>query len=290
MSETRERDDISGTETTGHSWDGIKELNTPLPRWWLWIFYATIVFSLGYVIAYPAIPLINSATTGVLGWSSRAELTQEVDEARAAQKTFLDQIEQIDVTDIQSDPTLTQFAVAGGSSAYKVYCVQCHGSGAAGGPGYPNLNDDDWIWGGSVEDIYITLLHGIRWEVNDETRISEMPAFGRDGLLSREEIADVSHYVLSMSGQEADAEAALRGIALYDEQCAACHGVDGEGVRDLGGPRLSDAIWLYGGSYGEVVAQISNPQQGVLPSWGERLGDLTVKQLAVYIHSLGGGE
>lgn len=286
----KEIDDISGVETTGHEWDGIKELNNPMPRWWVTTFYITIVWAIGYTILYPAWPGISGATAGVLGWSSRADLAADSQAAKAEQAVYLDRLETADVQTIAADPELVQFAVAGGSSAYKVYCSQCHGSGHAGGGGYPNLNDDDWIWGGSLEAIETTLLHGIRYETDENTRLSEMPRFGVDELLTREEISDVAWFVRELSGQEADQQAAERGATTYADQCSFCHGDAGEGLADLGAPNLSDAIWLYGGSHQELVAQISNPQQGVMPGWGERLGETTVKQLAVYIHQLGGGE
>ncbi len=279
-------DAVTGVETTGHEWDGLKELNNPLPRWWLWTFYATIVWSIGYMILYPAIPGFN----GILGWTSRGQHAQEMERAQEAQSVWLDRIEQADIAEIASDPELVQFAVAGGSSAFKVYCVQCHGSGAAGGGGYPNLNDDDWIWGGSLEEIAWTVRHGVRQEADFDSRFNDMPAYGRDGLLSREEISDVAWYVRQISNQEFDAAAASRGAETFEIECSACHGVDGEGVPELGGPAVNDAIWLFGGEHAQIVAQITNPQMGVMPGWGARLGETTVKQLAVYVHQLGGGQ
>lgn len=283
-------DEVTGMETTGHTWNGIGELNTPLPRWWLWTFYATVLFSIGYTIAYPAWPLINTATTGVLGWSSRGELAKSMEAADAAQANRIAAIEATDVTDILADSDLRTFAIAGGSAAYKVNCVQCHGSGAQGSRGYPNLNDDDWIWGGSADEIYQTILHGIRFEADDDTRFGEMPAFGSDELLTREQVSDVAWYVRQLSDQEFDQQAAARGEELFVDNCAACHGDVGEGIRETGGPNLSDAIWLYGGDHAEIVAQINRPSHGVMPGWKDRLNDVTLKQLAVYVHSLGGGE
>jgi cytochrome c oxidase cbb3-type subunit 3 len=289
-SNQRTIDQHSGVETTGHDWDGIKELNNPMPRWWLWTFYATIVFALGYMIAYPAWPGISTASKGLLGWSSRGDLQASIEEATAAQSVFLDKLNAIDVSEIQADPTLTQFAVAGGNAAFKVNCVQCHGSGAEGFPGYPNLNDDDWIWGGTVEDIHTTLLHGIRHVQDDDTRLSDMPAYGRDEILDPQQISDVAWYVRKISDEETDTVAAVRGEVVYADNCAVCHGEMGEGIRELGAPRLSDAIWLYGGEFDQIVSQIKLPKQGVMPAWGDRLNEATVKQLAVFVHSLGGGE
>lgn len=289
MSE-KEIDSVTNVETTGHEWDGIKELDNPLPRWWLWVFYATIVFSIGYCIYYPAIPLIEGATEGVAGYSSRGELQAEMDEVEAGRSEMLEQIRQTDVAEIQADPELARFATAGGASAFKVYCSQCHGSGAQGTAGYPNLNDDDWLWGGSIEQIALTIRHGVRYEEDDDTRYSEMPAFGRDQLLPREDVLASAHYVRSLSGLDHDQGALEDGARVYAENCAACHGEDGLGNKELGAPNLADALWLYGDSQQEIVSQVNNPKHGVMPGWGDRLGDALVKQLAVYVHGLGGGE
>lgn len=292
MARNIEKDHVTGTDTTGHEWDGIKELNTPLPRWWLWTLYATIIWAIGYVIAYPAIPLISSNTKGLLGYSSRADVAAEIAVAREGQKQWLEKISAASLEDIAKDPGLLQFARAGGAAAFKVNCVQCHGAGAAGSAGYPNLNDDDWIWGGTLDQIHTTLVNGVRFAGNDDTRVSEMPPFGGEGGLKPEQIADAANYVLSLSATEGvDATAAARGKAVYaEQQCAACHGEDGKGNRELGGPNLTDAIWLYGGEAKAVMAQISKPRHGVMPAWGGRLDATTIKQLAVYVHSLGGGE
>ncbi|WP_026479570.1 cytochrome-c oxidase, cbb3-type subunit III [Ahrensia sp. 13_GOM-1096m] len=290
MSENNETDDITGVETTGHEWDGIKELNNPLPRSWLWGLYGTIVFSIGYVIAYPALPLINSSTAGLLGWSSRQNVANDIAALEQGRESLGQDLVATDLNKISGNPDLMQFALAGGNSAFKVYCSQCHGAGAAGGGIYPNLVDDDWIWGGTVDDIYLTLKHGIRYETDEDTRYSQMPNFGADGILERDAIKDAAWYVRSISGQEADLEAAERGAIVYQDNCAACHGDSGEGMHDLGAPALNDAIWLYGGSHEEIVAQISKPKQGVMPAWGDRLSEATIRQLALYVHRLGGGE
>jgi cytochrome c oxidase cbb3-type subunit 3 len=279
----------TGFHTTGHEWDGIRELNRPLPRWWLWTFYATIVWAVGYMIAYPSIPLIRGNTEGVLGVSSRQDVANDIAAAKAAQAGRLEQIATLPLEDIRADADLSRFAISGGRSAFLVNCVQCHGSGAAGSPGYANLNDDDWIWGGTLESIYHTIAYGIRSD-HPDTHISEMPAFGADGLLTRTEIASVADYVLSMGGQEHNADSALAGQQVYADNCASCHGDSGEGSRDLGAPRLSDAISLYSGARDGIIAQITQPRHGVMPAWIGRLDDTTIKQLALYVHALGGGE
>ena len=287
---SRERDEISGTETTGHEWDGIKELDTPMPRWWLWTFYGCIAFALGYVIVYPAWPLVNGATPGLLGYSSRADLLKDVDVARTAQSAQLERVKSLPLEEVRKDADLLQFAVAGGRAAFRVNCIQCHGSGAAGGKGYPNLNDDDWLWGGTLDQIHTTLQHGVRFTADPDTRQSPMPAFGADEILTPEQINDVSEFVLKLSGQTFDAAAATRGTAVFAENCAACHGDAGEGKQEFGGPRLTDAIALYVSDKASIVAQVNKPRQGVMPAWSARLDEVTIKQLAIYVHSLGGGE
>lgn len=285
-----EKDDVTGVDTTGHEWDGIKELNNPMPRWWLWTFYATIVWAIGYCIAFPAWPLIENATPGVLGYSSRAEVAKDISFARAQQADLIAAVETNSLAEIRQDPGTFSFAVSGGRAAYLVNCSQCHGSGATGSAGYPNLNDDDWLWGGSPDAIYQTLRNGIRYERNDDTRYSLMPAFGQDGLLDKQQISDVTQYVLKLAGQKHDAGQSSAGANLYEENCAACHGDTGQGDPTQGAPNISDPIWLYGGSAPEIEQQIHAPKHGVMPAWDFRLRDSTLKQLAIYVHSLGGGE
>lgn len=280
----KEIDEITGTETTGHEWDGIKELNTPMPRWWLWTFYATIVWGIAYMIAYPSVP----GFSGLLNYSSRASVADEMAVAEQMQSQFVDRIAQMPLEEISSDPDLLQFAVAGGSAAYKVNCVQCHGSGAQGSPGYPNLNDDSWLWGGDINAIYHTIAHGVRFDADPDTRFSEMPAFG--DLLDRQEIREAAAYVVSLTGEPADPSMVEAGSVIYADNCAVCHGETGQGDVEFGAPSLADALWLYGGTEPEIAAQIANPTHGVMPGWAERLGDPVIKQLAVFVHSLGGGQ
>ena len=286
----REKDDVTGTETTGHEWDGIKELDTPMPRWWLWTYLACVIFSLGYVIAYPAWPLVHGATPGLLGFTSRGALADELGRARAQQKGQRDQIAALSLEDIRKDPQMLEFAVAGGKAAFRINCTPCHGSGAAGGKGYPNLSDDDWLWGGTLDQIHATLQHGIRYMTDSDTRQSLMPSFGADGILKPEQINDVAEFVLKISGQENDGAAAGRGATVFKDNCASCHGDAGQGNRELGAPKLTDAITLYVSDKASIVAQINKPRQGVMPAWGARLDEVTIKQLAIYVHELGGGE
>ncbi len=282
-------DEFSGVETTGHEWDGITELNNPMPRWWLWTFYLTIIFSIGYVIYYPAIPLITEETKGISGITTRSNLGLELAAAKAAKAGLITKVEEASVEEIAGDAELRRFAISAGSSLYKINCVQCHGSGAQGAPGYPNLNDDDWLWGGDLDAIYETIAHGVRDEQDDDTRISDMPAFGKDELLEKEQIGEIAEHVLKISDFEFNAEKAAKGAPLYAENCASCHGEDGKGDSEFGAPNLADALWLYAGSRDDIIAQINSPKHGEMPAWQKRLGDVAIKQLAVYVHNLGGG-
>jgi len=284
-----EVDDVTGYATTGHEWDGIRELNRPLPRWWLWTFYATIVFAIGYVVLYPGIPLIRGGTDGVLGYSTRATVEGEMALAREAQAGRLDQIANLPIEEIKANADLDRFAIAGGRSAFLVNCIQCHGTGAAGSKGYPNLNDDDWLWGGTLDEIYATIAYGIRSD-HPDTHYSEMPSF--DGMLTQAQMVAVANYVLSLSGKPNDAALVSEGAALYNEpsNCVSCHGEGGIGDRTLGAPALNDAIALRAATVDEIVAQMQAPKHGVMPAWSGRLSDTVVKQLALYVYSLGGGE
>ncbi|MEQ9175367.1 MAG: cytochrome-c oxidase, cbb3-type subunit III, partial [Alphaproteobacteria bacterium] len=275
--------------TSGHEWDGIRELNNPLPRWWTWTFYATIVFAIGYWVLYPSWPLINSYTEGVLGHSQRAEVMQAIASAQAAQSGLRQAVLQSSLEEIRQDGDLSQFAIAGGRSAFAVNCSQCHGQGAQGSAGYPNLNDDSWLWGGSLEAIETSIRFGIRSD-HPETRLNDMTAFGTLDILSREEIADVAAHVLALSGQTAadgfDQAAAERGAVVFAEQCVACHGPAGTGDRELGAPDLTDALWLYGGDRGSIIESVTNGRAGVMRAWIVRLDVVTVKQLGVGVHAV----
>jgi cytochrome c oxidase cbb3-type subunit 3 len=280
----------TGTATVGHQWDGIEELDTPMPRWWLLTFFACIVFAIGYAIVYPAIPLANSASKGLFGWSSHGDLDAELSAEAARQAPVKLALAQLPIDQLLGNPQLLRAAERGGRSAFKVHCVQCHGAGAAGSQGYPNLNDDDWLWGGDLATIQTTLINGIRHPGNDDTRVSQMPAFGRDEILQRAEIRDVVAHVRVISGQDEASAAAARGAALFEANCAVCHGAAGTGNREQGAPNLTDAIWLYGGDRASLTATIVNARAGAMPAWGNRLDPVTIKMLAAYVHSLGGGE
>ncbi len=280
-------DEATGTETKGHEWDGIEELDTPLPLWWLLTFYACIAFALGYVVVYPAIPLLNKGTEGIWGWTARGELAKDTVSAERQHGPLLSALAATPIESLLSNPQLMQQAVAGGKAAYLVNCVQCHGTGAGGSKGYPNLNDDDWLWGGDLKTLETTIVHGIRSPDDTATRVSLMPSFGRDAMLTSTQVGEVANHVLSLSGK---AQANAAGSVTFANNCAACHGPAGKGLRQFGAPNLTDAIWLYGSSKTDVTASIHAAHAGVMPAWGARLDAVTIKMLAAYVHSLGGGE
>lgn len=291
MVDRKRIDEATGTSTVGHEWDGIEELDTPMPRWWLWTFYATIVWALGYVILYPAWPMIHGATQGVLGWSSRAELSDELRADAARRAPVTSAIATTAIADLPAKPELMQAAVQGGGAAFRVHCVQCHGAGGAGLKKlYPSLTDDDWLWGGDLASIQYTITNGIRNPDHAETRTSQMPAFGRDGILDASQIADVVSYVRAISGQDKAGAASTRGAAIFAANCSVCHGPGGQGGRAVGAPKLTDAIWLYGGDRDSLTAAINQPRNGVMPRWNNRLDPATIKMLSAYVYSLGGGE
>lgn len=281
-------DEVSGVSTTGHEWDGIKELNNPLPRWWIWTFYATIIWAIGYTIAYPAWPLLHRATTGVLQYSSRVDIKNDLAAAEAAKADYVTAISSKSVDQILADENLRTFATAAGAAKFKVNCIQCHGSGATGSKGFPNLNDDDWLWGGKITDIQQTIAHGIRFAADPDTRISEMTSF--KDMLEPGQIADVASFTASLSGLPADAAKVEAGRSVFADNCASCHGETGKGNRELGAPDLTDAITLHVASEADIEQQIQSPKNGVMPAWQQRLGETSVKELATYIYSLGGGE
>ncbi|ARQ00530.1 cytochrome-c oxidase, cbb3-type subunit III [Pseudorhodoplanes sinuspersici] len=287
---TRVVDKVTGTETTGHEWDGIRELNTPLPRWWLWTFYMTIIWSIGYWIVYPTWPLVSSYTSGLLGWQSRQAIIDDLAALKTQRASMVDRIAETPLQEILSDQTLIDFARAQGRTAFADNCAPCHGAGGGGAKGYPNLNDDDWLWGGKLDDIAFTIRHGVR--SNDaDTRMGSMPAFGRDKILSRPDILAVTDYVRSLSSLAVPANANLAvGKKVFADNCAACHGDAGKGNREIGAPDLTDQIWLYGSDRNTIIEGLMNGRGAVMPAWGQRLDDTTIKSLTVYVHTLGGGQ
>lgn len=296
MARNIEKDALSGVDTTGHEWDGLKELNNPLPKWWLYIFYVCIAWSIVYYVLYPAWPLGKTYTKGLLGWSMRQELADNMVAAKAGQAKYLTAIAAKSVDEIQKDKDLMSFAMAGGRSVFNENCAACHGAGGQGAKGFPTLADDVWLWGGTTADIYKTIQHGIRADDAD-TRATVgvgMTAFGKDGILTKEQIDQVSDYILSLNKKPADAAKAAAGAKVFEENCVACHGDKAQGSlaagMDVGAPPLIQANWLYGGDKATLVETLTNGRAGVMPAWAKRLDDSTIKQLAVYVHNLGGGK
>ena len=287
MSE-RKIDEETGVETTGHSWDGIEELNNPLPRWWLWTLYLCIIWGIGYTIAYPAWPMISSATSGAMGWSSRALVAEDIASHDAQNADLVTALLAADMATLPENADLNRYAIARGGSVFRAQCSQCHGSGAAGAVGYPNLLDNDWLWGGSMENIQLTIAHGVRNETDDDARWSEMPTFG--DIFEKAEIEATVEYVISLSHPENAGPLAQAGAELFADNCASCHGDAGLGDQDMGAPNLADAIWLYGGDRGSLTDTITNARFGVMPAWGQRLKDADIRAVSAYVHALGGGE
>jgi cytochrome c oxidase cbb3-type subunit III len=282
-------DSSTEVETTGHEWDGITELNEPLPKWWLWTFYATVVWAIGYWLLMPAWPLVSTYSKGLLGYSQRERVAEQVAEAKTEKSVYRDKLATLDLAVINNDPELLSFALAGGEAAFGDNCAPCHGRGAQGAFGYPNLRDDSWLWGdGTLAAIHKTILHGIR-SGDPDTQSNQMPAFGRTGVLNEAQIADVAEFTLSLSGKSDDKAADERGAKVFATTCTPCHGADGKGNPQLGAPNLTDELWLYAGDKQTIMADIRNGRGGVMPAWITRLDPETIKELAIYVHSLGGG-
>lgn len=274
--------------TTGHSWDGIEEFDNPMPRWWLWTFYATIIWGVAYAVAYPAWPLISGATTGLLGYSTRAEVAADIKRFEDANAPIEAKLVATDLTQIAADPELANYTQNAGAAVFKTWCAQCHGAGAAGAKGFPNLLDNDWLWGGSVEDVHTTITHGIRNTTDADARFSQMPAFGE--MLEKGDIQAVVNHVLSISRQEHDAALAAKGVQVFADNCASCHGDAGTGDREQGAPNLTDAIWLFGGDPATLTETVTKARFGVMPAWTGRLSEADIRAVSSYVHSLGGGE
>lgn len=283
-------DPVTGVATTGHEWDGVRELNMPLPRWWLWMFYACILWAIGYWILFPAWPLISTNTQGLLNWNARQVLLHDMAALKAQRAAMTDRITAASFDDILADQQMLGFARAQGRAAFADNCAPCHGAGGGGAKGYPNLIDDDWLWGGKIDEIAFTITHGIR-STSDQTHAGSMPAFGRDKILERPDINAVADYVLSLSGLPTAKGADLaRGKTVFAENCAVCHGDAGKGMQELGSANLTDAIWLYGSDRDIIIEAINQGRGNVMPAWGGRLDETTIKSLAVYVFTLGGGQ
>ena len=278
--------------TTGHIWDGIREYDNPMPRWWLWTFYICIAWAVVYMILYPAWPLVSGATPGILGHSTRGDVAREIQDFETRNEIWFQQLAGTEVAALRDDAELESFAVRAGSAVFAAQCSQCHGRGGGGvqAGGFPSLVDDQWLWGGTLEAIHETIAHGVRNEDDPLARWSEMPAFGVDGVLDEDEIDQVVEYVLAMSGQDHDAELASLGAEVFEWNCASCHMEDGSGNQDLGAPALNNQIWQYGGDRDTIRHTVTYSRFGVMPAFAGRLREAEIRAVAVYVHQLGGGQ
>lgn len=285
------KDPVTGQYTTGHEFDGIQELNTPLPRWWVRLFAVCIIWAIGYCVVYPSFPTLNGYWAGTFGWHARTQVAQDIEKAQSAKGVYLSKIASSSLDDIVKDKDLLNFAMAGGKSVFNENCAACHGVGGVGAYGYPTLTDDQWLWGGTLDDIHTTIAYGVR-NTNANSRQSEMPAYGGGEVLSADDLNSLAEYVLSLSKSSKDPTAAAKGQATFAERCAACHGEDGAGNQAVGAPALASGLWLYKATdqKAAIISQVQHPKHGSMPAWSERFDATTIKQLAVYVHSLGGGK
>jgi cytochrome c oxidase cbb3-type subunit 3 len=283
----RERDPLTGHSTTGHEWNGITELNTRVPRAVWFFIIITHVYALIAWIMLPSWPLVFTYTRGLLGIDQRETVEEEVAEARAARAAaWADRIEAEPPEAIRADPALMEVVRQTGPALFGDNCAVCHGTSAQGGPGFPNLVDGDWLWGGDFDTIMETMRVGIN-SAHPETRVGQMPAFGRDGILSRDDIRAVVAYVQSLP---AGASAEDPGASLFAENCASCHGEDAKGMADLGAPNLTDGTWIYGGDAQTLFQTVHDGRQGWMPAWENRLSPVDRKLLALYLLDLPGRE
>jgi cytochrome c oxidase cbb3-type subunit 3 len=290
-----EKDTLSGRTTTGHEWDGLKELNTPLPRWWLYTFFACIVAAAVIMLLYPSVPLGSTYFHGLLETSSRATVAADVQALQAQRAVFIDRLKTTPIAQVKDDKQLLAVALADGRIVFANNCQPCHGAGGEGRIGYPSLADDTWLWGGTLADIQRTVTYGIR-SGHEKARNSVMPSFGASALLTPGQIDALADYVWgAFYGHAGAGQDLSKGQALFAENCAICHGVNGEGNRTFGAPPLKSAVHLYGDAREAIVAQINNPHLGVMPSWEKKtnttgLDEASIKSVAIYVHALGGGE
>jgi len=282
-------DAATGVTTTGHEWDGIEELNNPLPRWWLWAWYASIIWAVAYWIMYPAWPLINSATPGLAGWNARSAVQVQLADLQKIREQTAMKIANASLEQIEQSPDLLSLARAQGRVAFADNCAPCHGAGGGGAVGYPNLNDDQWLWGGTLEEIQQTILYGAR-STDERGHAGNMPAFGRDGILTRAQISQVAGYVRVLAGIEQPGPTTEQAKEIFMANCAACHGEEGKGNKELGAPNLTANIWLYGPEKSVIEEGIYSGRGNVMPAWAGRLDPTTIKALTVYVHTLGGGQ
>jgi cytochrome c oxidase cbb3-type subunit 3 len=279
-------------EKTEHEWDGITESDNPDPSWLRITFYITVFFSLGYWLFYPSWPAPNES--GILDWSSQKQLEEDLDKIKKIRNEYQVVFDKATFEEIINDAKLLNYGQLSGQSIFQNNCAVCHGAGGGGNIGYPNLTAGAWLWGGKLEDIQQTITHGIR-NGDPDSRDSQMAAFGRDKLLSKEDVELMAHYVmyLAKSESEKSQEKNLdieRANEVFQANCASCHGADGKGNYIVGAPNLTDAIWLYGADYNTIYDVIYNGRAGQMPYWKGKLTESEIKSVALYVHQLGGGE
>lgn len=282
------RDPYTGQMTTGHEWNGIAELNAYVPKV-VWYCYAiTIIYSLIAWVLLPTWPLFSTYTTGILGADQRVLVEEQVAEAEAQRADWETQMETLSIEEIHANPELSAIVARTAPTIFGDNCEACHGATAEGGPGYPNLVDKAWLWGGDEEAIMETLRVGIN-SPHEDTRFSEMMAYGRDGLLSRDELRTLVAHVRTISHQETSAtpEVLAEGEELFATNCASCHGDDGTGMIDVGAPNLTDGFWIYGGDEASIYKTLVNGRKGWMPAWESRLSEAERKMLTAYIIGLG---
>ncbi len=285
MTDAPERDPVSGYQTTGHAWNGITELNSPVPRA-VWGFMVVAhVAALLILILMPAIPLGRSFTAGLLGLDEAQRVDTQVAAAAAVRAPWTDAILAADFAVLQADPALMHIVRSTGAALFGSNCAACHGVNGGGNPGYPNLNDADWLWGNDPATIHETLRVGINAS-HPETRVAQMPAFGHDELLTRDQIDTLIPYVIGLSTP--GTLPAPEAVALFAENCASCHGEAGKGLIEVGAPNLTDAVWQYGGSADAIRTTLNKGRIGQMPAWEGRLTEADRKILTLYVLDLGG--
>lgn len=288
-----ERDPVSGRNTTGHIWNGIKELDTPVPRGVLLFLIVTHLFAFAWWVLMPTWPLGSTYSKGVLETDQRKSVESHLQEAQEERASWERQIETMTFAEIEADPQLMSIVKSTGHRLFGDNCAACHGQDGTGAINYPDLTDHDWIWGGDIEDIAKTMRVGVNSE-HPERRTSQMLAFGHDGLLDRDQVHSVASYVYALShpdyrSQDTASEIDF-GQEIFQTNCAICHGETAVGNKDVGAPNLTDDYWIYGGRLAQIVETVHVGRQGHMPTWDERLTETQIKILALYVHSLGDEE
>jgi cytochrome c oxidase cbb3-type subunit 3 len=285
-----ERDPVTGRETTGHEWNGIKELDTPIPRGVLMFLIVTHLWAIAWWFFVPAWPLGTTYTKGLLGINQHTTVEARIVDGQQQRSSWTSRLESEPYDTILADEALMKTVRDTGRQLFGDNCAACHGRDGRGRANYPDLTDDDWLWGGGPELIEQTMRVGIN-TAHPDSRIGQMPAFGRDEMLDRTQVRDVAAYVYSLSNPAystpQNIDRITAGKEVFATTCAACHGENAQGNRAVGAPNLTDAHWIYGGSLDTITASVHGGRQGHMPTWDERLTTAEMRTLAVYVHDLG---